>query len=302
MLDVSLLGTGGMMPLPNRFLTSLMCRLKGRLLLIDCGENTQVSIKLLGWGFKCIDVICLTHFHADHVAGLPGLLLTIGNSGRTETLNIIGPKGVENVVNSLRVIAPELPYEIAYTELKESGNEDIVFNDFLIKTCLLKHRVTCYGYSINILRKGKFLAEKALKLNIPKDLWSKLQNNMDVIYENKLYTKDMVMGLERKGIKVTYCTDTRPIEGLSEFAKESDLFICEGLYGEDEKKEKAAYYTHMVFSEAATVAKEANVKEMWLTHFSPSLVEPEIHLSAAKDIFENTVIGQDRMCKTILFE
>ena len=120
MLDVCLLGTSGMLPLPGRWLTSLLLRYNGSSMLIDCGEGTQIAIKEKGWSFHPIDVICFTHYHADHISGLPGLLLTIGNSDRTEPVTLIGPKGLSRVVSALRVIAPELPYELRFIELSES--------------------------------------------------------------------------------------------------------------------------------------------------------------------------------------
>lgn len=300
MLDVSLLGTSGMMPLPNRFLTALLCRTNGRFLLIDAGEGTQVTMKMLGWGFKNLDVICFTHFHADHIAGLPGLLLTIGNSGRTENITIIGPAGITNIVKSLCIIAQELPFKIDFIEL--SNDEDsIKIGDFIIKTLRVEHRVSCFSYSILVHRLGKFDVNKAKLLDLPRNYWSILQNNKDVEYEGKIYTSDMVVGEPRKGIKVTYTTDTRPISNLVNFAKDSDLFICEGIYGDDEKLNKAIEYKHMLFSEAANIAKNANVSELWLTHFSPSMTNPDDYIEYAKNIFPNTMIGKDRMQKSILF-
>lgn len=299
MLDVALLGCGGMMPLPDRFLTSMFLRLNGRFLLLDCGEGTQVTLKSLGWGFKNIDVILITHFHADHIAGLPGLLLTIGNSGREEPLNIIGPKGLSHVVKSLLVIAPELHFPLVFHEMEESTCFSM--GDFHINSLPLAHNLPCFGYTIDVRRKGKFDPKKAMALNIPKNYWSLLQNNQTVVYEGQVYTPSMVMGSERKGIKVSYSTDTRPVETLPDFIRESDLYICEGIYGEDEKKNKAIEYKHMLFSEAALIAKEANVKKLWLTHYSPSLTEPEEFLPVACGIFENTELGYDRKTTTILF-
>ncbi|MDR2938853.1 MAG: ribonuclease Z [Clostridiales bacterium] len=302
MIDVALLGTGGMMPLPDRFLTSLMCRLNGRFLVIDCGEATQITMKILGWGFKNLDVVCITHFHADHIAGLPGLLLSVGNSGRTEHITLVGPKGLQKVVESLCIIAPELPFGIDYVELGDDIVEGLQVGGFVIGACLLEHRVTCYGYSINVARSGKFDPIKAAGLGIPKNQWSLLQKNENVFIGDKTYTPDMVLGNQRKGIKVCYATDTRPINRLVDFVSGADLFIGEGIYGSDEKLGKAVEYTHMLFSEAAGIAKAANVKELWLTHFSPSLTCPGEYLDVAKNIFANTALGYDRVNKTIFFE
>lgn len=306
MLDICLLGTSGMMPLPNRYLTSLLIRINGKMLLIDCGEGTQVTAKMLGWGFKNIDIICFTHFHADHIAGLPGFLLTMGNSGRLEPLTIIAPKGLENIYQGLSTIFPDLPFKVIIKELNLNEDnfesEEIKIGDFSIKAILVEHSVTCFAYSIEFKRKGKFLLEKAEKLNIPKNLWGKLQNGETVNYKNQIFTPDYVLGKERKGIKVSYCTDTRPIKRLNKFIQNSDLFICEGIYGEEEKKESAILKKHMIFSEAADIAKNSNVKELWLTHFSPALTEPELFLQNATKIFQNTIIGYDRINKKILFE
>ena len=301
MLDVCLLGTGGMMPLPNRFLTAMLVRVNGRLLLVDCGEGTQVTMKLLGWGFKAIDVICFTHFHADHISGLPGILLTIGNAGRTEPLTLIGPAGLSYVVEGLKRIAPELPFALNYIELKDETPNPIQTSGFSISYVLADHMVRCYAYRIDVLRKGKFYPKKAEEQNIPKSIWSKLQKEGIAEFEGKTYTADMVMGAPRKGISVVYCTDSRPVDRLIPFAKEADLFICEGMYGEEEKKQKAIENKHMLFSDAARLAKQANVARLWLTHFSPSLSEPELYLDVAKAIFENTELGEERKTISIYF-
>ena len=174
MLDVCLLGTGGMMPLPRRWLTALMTRYNGHSLLIDCGEGTQVAIKEKGWSFKPVDVICFTHYHGDHISGLPGLLLTMGNAERTEPLTLIGPKGLERVVNALRVIAPELPFEIKFIEITKP-EEVLELNGYRITAFRVNHNVTCYGYTLEILRQGKFSPDSASAHEIPLKFWNPLQ-------------------------------------------------------------------------------------------------------------------------------
>ena len=301
MLDVCLLGTGGMMPLPRRWLTALMTRYNGSSLLIDCGEGTQVAIKEKGWSFKPIDVICFTHYHGDHISGLPGLLLTMGNADRTEPLTLVGPKGLERVVNALRVIAPELPFEIKFIEITQP-EQVIDLNGFRITAFKVNHNVLCYGYTLEILRQGKFSAERAKEQDIPLKYWNPLQKGQTIEADGITYTPEMVLGPARKGIRLTYTTDTRPTESILRNAKESDLFICEGMYGEDDKADKARGYKHMTFREAAVLARDARVKEMWLTHYSPSLVRPEEALGEATKIFQNTIAARDRQSVELQFE
>ena len=292
MLDVCLLGTGGMMPLPNRWLTSLMTRYNGSNLLIDCGEGTQIAIKEKGWTFKPIDILCFTHYHADHISGLPGLLLTMGNAERTEPLTMIGPKGLERVVGALRTIAPELPFEIRYKELT-APVEEIELKGYHIHAFRVNHNIVCYGYSLEIKRAGRFSVERAMAHEIPKNCWNRLQHGQTVEEGGKAYTPDMVLGPPRKGIKVTYCTDTRPTESIGHAAEGSDLFICEGMYAEEEKLAKAKQYKHMTFYEAAELAKRAGAKELWLTHFSPSLVYADSYLPKVRQIFGAASLGFD---------
>ena len=301
MLDVCLLGTGGMMPLPYRWLTSLMVRYNGSSLLIDCGEGTQSAIKEKGWSFKPIDVICFTHYHGDHISGLPGMLLTMGNADRTEPLTLVGPKGLERVVNALRVIAPELPFQIKFIEITEP-EQVMEMNGYRLRAFRVNHNVICYGYSIEIDRAGKFDVARAEAADIPKKFWGILQKGETVIDEGRELTPDMVLGPARKGLKVTYCTDTRPTDSIRENAKGSDLFICEGMYGEKDKAKKAREYKHMTFYEAAQLAKEAQVKEMWLTHYSPSLNYPEEFMDDVRAIFPQSVAAKDKRSMELVFE
>jgi len=309
MIDVALLGTGGMMPLPHRYLTSLICRIDGSLLLIDCGEGTQITLKLLGWGYKNIDVICFTHFHADHISGLPGMLLAIGNSCRTEPLLIIGPRGIRNVVERLRVIAPVLPFEITFEELpvnagefKANNGEPFTNGEYLLSALPLDHGMPCLAYKIELKRAGKFDLERAEKLDLPKIYWKHLQRGEDVEYDGRRFTPDMVLGGARRGLKLCYCTDTRPTWELPEFINGADLFVCEGIYGDDEKLDKVTEHKHMLFSEAAAIARDGGVDELWLTHFSPAMPDPENYIDIARAVFPNTKLGRDRKTKTLIFK
>lgn len=301
MLDICLLGTGGMMPLPYRWLTSMMARYNGTGILIDCGEGTQIALKEKGWSPKPINIICFTHYHADHISGLPGMLLTMGNAERTEPLLLIGPKGLTKVVNSLRVIAPELPFAINCLELTEA-EQTVAFDGFRIEAYKVNHNVLCYGYNIIVERIGRFDVSRALQLNIPKNYWNRLQKGEIIETEDGTFTPEMVLGEPRKGLKVTYCTDTRPTESIVRAAAGADLFICEGMYGEPEKQQKAKEYKHMTFYEAAELAKKAAVKELWLTHYSPSLTRPEEYMRDVRKIFPAAVAARDGRSADLMFE
>ncbi len=289
------------MPLPYRWLTSLMMRYNGKSILIDCGEGTQIAMKEKGWSPKPIDIICFTHYHADHISGLPGMLLTMGNAERKAPLLLLGPKGLGRVVAALRVIAPELPFEIECVEITEP-EQSFFFDGFRIEAFKVNHNVLCYGYSIVIERAGKFQRCKAEEGGIPMKFWSLLQKGETVEWEGKRFTPDMVLGEPRKGLKVTYCTDTRPTDGIVENAAGSDLFICEGMYGEPDKLAKAKEYKHMTMYEAAHLAKRAKVSQLWLTHYSPSLLHPEEFMPRVRKIFPKAVAARDGRTVELNFE
>lgn len=301
MIDVCLLGCGGMMPLPYRHLTSLMVRYNGMSILVDCGEGTQIALRKKGWSPKPIDIMLFTHYHADHISGLPGMLLNMGNADRTEPLLIVGPRGLERVVNSLRVIAPELPFKIEFRELSEE-EEELNFGDLRVKAFRLNHNVICYGYTFELDRIGRFLPERAKELGIEVLYWSRLQKGETITTEDAVYTPDMVMTEPRKGLKLTYCTDSRPTDLIVKNAKESDLFICEGMYGDYDKQQDAKKKKHMMFYEAARLASDAGVKELWLTHYSPSLIKPDPYMPAVREIFKNSYPGKDGKSVELNFE
>ncbi len=301
MIDVCLLGTGGMMPLPQRWLTSLMLRYNGKSILIDCGEGTQIAMREKGWSPNPIDIICFTHYHADHVSGLPGMLLTMGNAERKEPLLLIGPRGLNRVVSALRVIAPELPFPIRCEEIGEEFRS-FSFDGFRIEAFKVNHNVVCYGYSFIVDRAGRFDRARAEEQEIPMGYWGKLQKGETIEADGRIFTPDMVLGEARKGLKVTYCTDTRPTESIVERAEGCDLLILEGMYGEPEKQTKAKEYKHMTMYEAAKIASRVQAPRLWLTHYSPSMLHPEEYLEEVRKIFPETVAARDGRSMELNFE
>lgn len=304
MINLVLLGCGGNVPMPNRNLSSLFINYRGHKILIDCGEGTQVSMRMKNCGFKDIDLILITHLHGDHIIGLIGLLSTIGNSGRSDNLTIVGPRGITEAINAIRVLVEYLPYKINIIEdPKETFSiENDILKDLEISALELEHSTECLGYSLYFNRTPKFNVQKALKNNVPKELWNRLQNSNEIFYNNRTYTSDMVLGDDRKGIKISFVTDTRPLFTIPDFIKDSDLFVCEAMYGDDMDISKAMKNKHMTFTEAANLARLGQVKKLLLTHFSPSLENPHEYLGNATRIFENTIIGEDRLSLSLNYE
>ncbi len=301
MLDVFLIGTGGMMPLPFRFLTSLVLRLNGSTMMIDCGEGTQVALRKKGLSANPIDLICFTHYHGDHISGLPGLLLTMGNSERKEPLTLIGPKGLERVAGALRVVAPELPFPIVYREF--TGQEaDFSIAGYEIHAFRVNHNVPCFGYCVEVPRLGLFDPERARKNDVPLKYWNRLQHGESIEDGDRIFTPDLVMGPQRKGLKLVYSTDTRPTDSIRKYAKDTDLLILEGMYGDKTKLPSAREKKHMMMQEACEIAAGSGTKELWLTHFSPALTHPSDYAEELKAIFPNTVIPKDGHSTVLMFE
>ncbi|WP_343101019.1 ribonuclease Z [Romboutsia sp. MSSM.1001216sp_RTP31141st1_G3_RTP31141_220114] len=304
MIDLILLGCGGNLPTPNRYLSSLFINYNGSKILIDCGEGTQISMKMKNCGFKNLDLILITHLHGDHFNGLPGLLSTIGNSGRTDDLTIVGPVGIKEYINAVMVLIEYIPYKLNIIENPKntfSLDHDIL-KDIEISTMELDHSRECLGYSLYFKRRPKFNKEKAISNNVPIILWQKLQSGKNIVYNEVEYTPSMVLGDNRKGIKVSFITDTRPLLSIPEFIKDSNLFVCEGMYGDDMDISKAVKNHHMTFREAANLARLGNVDKLILTHFSPSLEDPYIYLNNATSVFKNTIIGEDRLSFNLNFK
>jgi ribonuclease Z len=294
-LDIALVGTGGTMPLPNRWLASVLLRYGRHLVLFDCGEGTQISLRGLGWGLKDIDLILISHRHGDHITGLPGLLLTQANSGRTEPLLLVGPPGFGAVVAGLLVVAPHLPFAVHCREL-ESG--DHVELDDLRATCVAaEHHVPCLAYRIDVPRGPRFLPDRARALGVAVPDWKRLQRGEVV----NGVEPSQVLGPPRRGLAVGLVTDTRPTDAIAALMSEVDLLVCEGTFGSDDDQPRAVERTHMTFREAARLAKQARARQLVLTHFSPSVVEPESFVENAREVFPETLVGRDHLTLSLRF-
>ncbi|MDO4483190.1 MAG: ribonuclease Z [Clostridia bacterium] len=295
MLDLCTLGTGGALPLPDRGLSSLYVRLQGRALLIDCGENTQTAIRRIGWGFRHIEGLLLTHYHADHCGGLPGFLLSLAKSGRKEPFHIYGCTGLKHVVDGLRVVAPQLPYPVELHEFHEDLYEfDII--GLQVTAFRLNHSVPCYGYRFVLPRPRAFDPQKARELGVPQNQWGLLQQGDDVVQaDGSIIKAQQVLGPERPGLSFVYATDTRPVDIIPVMGENTDMMFLEGMYGNDEKLHQAHTNRHMLFREAADLAKRANTRQLVLTHFSNCIDVPAEYLPEATAIFPNTVAAEDLM-------
>jgi ribonuclease Z len=299
-IDVLMLGIGAMVPLPDRWLSSVLVRAGGSLILFDCGEGTQTIWRRFGWGFKRLAAICLTHQHADHVAGLPGLLHTVANAGRTEPLDIFGPLGIRAVVDGLRVIAPTLPYEVQVHEL-DDGDEFALPDGLIGRVAAGHHSVRVLAYRVERPRARAFDVERARRVGVPAQLWSDLQRGQRVSLDGRVVEPDEVLGPPRPGVAFAFVTDTRPVPGHAALARGVDLLICEGTYGPSEKLATAIQNGHMTFAEAATIARDAEAGELWLTHFGTGLSEPAAFLGEATAIFPRTKVGFTGLAASLTF-
>ena len=298
MIDICLLGTCGMMPMPGRWLSCALVRCGASLTLFDCGEGTQVPWKSLGWGFRQLGAICLTHVHADHVAGLPGVLFMVAHAERTEPLDIYGPPGTAYVVEGLRRIAADLPFPVHIHELK-SGEQFELPGGLHGSCAAASHGVPCLAYRVELERKPLFQPQQAQALGLPVQLWSRLQRGETVQHNGQTITPTQVLGPPRRGISLALITDTRPTTTLSQFARDVDLLICESMYDDPEDLPLARAHAHMLAEEAAALAQAAGAHALILTHFSPKITDVSIAERTARRIFPNTRSGRDGMVVTL---
>ncbi len=305
-MEAFVLGCGGMMPLPYRHLTSVLLRRDGDLFLFDGGEGTQVSLRRLNLKWKKINAIFISHTHADHVTGLPGILMLSAQVDRTEPLYIFGPpKIAEYIETSRKVLDMYINYPII---VKEIVAPCVVYEgkDFYVRAFPLEHTKTCVGYTLEELdRPGEFNPEKALELKVPRGpLWGKLQKGESVInLDGNTVEPEQVVGKPRSGRKFSFVTDTLYLPGIANEVKGSDLLICEGMFARD-CAEQAKEKKHMTSTQAATIAKDANVKRMALIHYSPRYTDRdlEVLLKEACEVYPNTELTRDRMHFEIPYE
>lgn len=305
-MDVCLLGTGGLKPLPERFLASAAVSCNGVTVLIDCGEGTQVSMRKHGINPYDIGLILLTHMHGDHVAGLPGVLLGIAATERRAPVVIAGPPPLTEVVRGLTVIVPYLPYELRLMPLPEkiSPREEepyLVCGLLEVYPFSVKHHIACLGYRLHLPRLPKFDARAAARLGVPVEQWKVLQHGHEVEVDGRWIQPSEVLGEPRKGLTVVYTTDTLPVPQIAEAAQAADLLICEGMYGEEAKRADLRDRQHMMMQDAARLAATAGATELWITHFSPANMTPEDYIEELCAIFPGTVIGRDGLCKKFIF-
>ena len=301
MIDLCTLGTGGSIPMPARALASLYVRCDGHALLVDCGEGTQMQIMKLGWGFRCIEAVLLTHFHADHVSGLPGFLLAQAKANRDQPLDLYGPPGLAHVVSSLRVIAPQLPYEVRCHDLAMEPSPIRVCG-LDITAFPLRHSIPCLGYDFRLPRLPRFDPDAARHLQIPVRYWGQLQRGESVEVDGRRVEACLVQGEARTGLHFLYATDTRPSGNIREFGQGADLMILEGMYGDPEKANLAHKNHHMLFREAAECARDAGAGRLLLTHYSTSMEDPESFLEETRHIFPPTDCALDLSQATLQFD
>lgn len=310
MIDITLIGTASLFPTPNRALTAAFLSCGGHSILFDCGEGTQAAASKAGVSLMNVDVIALTHYHGDHVFGLPGLLQTIFSIKRTKTLYITGPEGLQKKFDPLLKFTGRTFYPCAI-ELIETPADGLKLSEltkgFPVEAKLTAfetvHSITSQGYCFTLGRAGKFLPQRAKELGVPVNQWSLLQRGQSVQIGERVVLPEQVLGEPRKGLKFVFTGDTTACDTLVEAAAGADLMICEATYGKLEQAPHAVEHgRHMTFALAAQAAAKAGVKQLWLAHYSHMITDPQDYLHNATAFFANTICGHDGLSTTLRFE
>ena len=307
MLDITLLGTAALLPIPERALTAAVLACAGRSILFDCGEGTQTAARKTGVSLMSADVIALTHYHGDHIFGLPGLLQTLGVQGRAEPLTILGPADIRQELSPIMQLAGWLPYPVILREVPPEGIPMQSVNGSWPSEAVLacratEHRVPSQCYVFTLGRPPEFLPDRAKALGVPVQYWKLLQHGKAVSFEDRAVQPDDVRGLPRKGLKFVFSGDTVACDGLRFAAQDADLLISEATYGENDQAQTAIEHGHMTFAQAARLAAEANVKRLWLAHYSQMIEMPADYLDNARQYFPDVICGEDGMKITLKFE
>lgn len=306
MMELFMLGTGGTYPLTTRALASAYVRVAGVGILIDCGEATQIEMQKYGIGFNSTDYILITHMHADHVSGMLGMMLAFKQAQRTKPVTIVGPVGIKKYVETFLMITSKFGYPVNFVELKK-GDKNLnirtgLKNDVVIKSVPAYHSRPCFAYSVDLERKPKFIREKVENLGIPVQYWKTLSQGQDIVYQNKVYKGSDFISKPRKGLKISYVTDTRPMAHFRDFIKDSDIAVIEGMYRDIDKKDKAISEKHMLWDESVSLARDNNIGEVILTHYSPSLqIEPN-DAALLKSKLSNAILGRDGLYRHLKYE
>ena len=295
MLTVTLLGTGGTQPLPHRALAALSVTVQGRTLLLDCGEGTQTALRRWGVSAYRLSHVLLTHYHGDHILGLPGLLQTLSSLGRTEPLTVVGPAGLDAVAAPIAALAGPLPFAVQW---REAGTGPFAAGPLTVTPFPLEHRVPCCGYALHLPRAGRFDPARAKAAGIPVALWRRLQAGETV----DGFAPETVLGPPRRGLTVVYATDTRPCPSLLAAARGADLLCMDATYADDADGDKAKLYGHATCRETGTLAAQAGVRRLWLTHYSAAVTDLGPGLAAAQSAYPAAVAGTDGLRLELEFD
>ncbi len=307
MIEFKLIGTAAATPLPARALTSAVLTCSGRSILFDCGDGTQSAARRAHVSLMSIDVICLTHFHGDHIFGIPGLLQSLALHGRTRPVLLIAPEEDGGLLPALITLSSPLPFELRVAYLPEEGlHLHDMIPDFpagaMLSPVATQHRVPSQGYRFTLSRPGRFLVEKAQSLRVPQRFWSRLQHGESIEVDGRIVAPADVLGEPRRGLSVVFTGDTRPCDAVREAARDADLLVMDATYSEGAQEELAIRYGHSTFAATARLAAEARVRRLWLVHYSAMIDDPATYLPHAQAHFPSAVCGMDGMSATLMFD
>ena len=307
MLTVTLLGTAATLPRPDRALSCAVFSVSGRSILLDCGEGTQLALHRWHVNPMRVDLVALTHYHGDHILGLPGFLQTLSTMDRTQPLYITGPEeGHEPILAAILALADELPYPVHFLPMPAEGLALHQLNpkwplEATLTAFPTMHRIPSQGYRLHVGRMRRLYTDKAAAMGIPRHLWRVLQSGRSITLAGREIRPSSVCGPERLGLAAVFTGDTAPSEDVLTAARDADLLIMDATYAKEQYADKAALYGHSTFAQTAALASAARVKRLWLTHYSAMITDPQEHLPAARELFPRAECGLDGMSLTLTF-